>query len=103
MTRKNSINTSKKSRKILLKNVESRTPIRLSKFLASLFTHTSSFIFEKNHVSNPPFSGSGKNVLFSGKYQHCKMFIMLILGVPKMPILENHNYEIPKNNVLFRK
>ena len=31
------------------------------------------------------------------------MLVIQILGVPKMSILENHNYEITKNNVLFRK
>ena len=46
------------------KNVESRIGIRDSKFSASLFTHTSSFIFEKNHVETPPFLGGSKKCQF---------------------------------------
>ena len=46
------------------KNVESRIGIRDSKFSASVFTHTSSFIFEKNHVETPPFLGGSKKCQF---------------------------------------
>ena len=31
------------------------------------------------------------------------MLVIQILGVSKMSPLENHDHEIPKNNVLFRK
>ena len=52
------------------KNVESRIGIRDSKFSGSLFTHTSSFIFEKNHVETPPFfRGVQKMSIFGNFWQ----------------------------------
>ena len=44
-----------KNYKKLLKNAKSRIGIRDSKFLAYSYTHTSSFIFEKNHISKMSF------------------------------------------------
>ena len=46
------------------KNVESRIGIRDSKFSASVFTPSGTFIFEKNHVETPPFLGGSKKCQF---------------------------------------
>ena len=43
------------------KNVKSRIGIRDSKFLASVFTPSGTFIFEKNHLLEIPFLGILQN------------------------------------------
>ena len=46
---------SEKIKKNSSQNDKSRIPIRDSKFLASLFTPSGTFIFEKNHILEIPF------------------------------------------------
>ena len=66
-------------------NVKSRIPIRDSKFLAYSYTHTSSFIFEKNHILKTPFLW---NVAKSGFWKFLTFWKMWNserpLGDPKM-------------------
>ena len=45
-------------------------------------------VTRKNHVWNPHFSGSGKNVIFSGKCWYYKMFLIQILGSSKWQYLK---------------
>ena len=82
-------------------NAKSRIGIRDSKFLAYSYTHTSSFIFEKNHISKTPFYEMLQNQHF-WKFGHFwKMWNSnQPLGTPKWgKNLENSG----KTHRLFRK